>query len=384
MRKKEKIGVCLQGIPQGGTDILLGRIGKSILAAGYEVCEISRGEKIDDFDLLLMPTSEYFNRSKCLYFKKNKILIWSMGQYAFRYAFVRSYRSKVGRLCVSFFGVPIAMLARILASKGELFFTCASARNSDLRYFDEGSQLIAPIAIDDPPLCYLPFDKAEYKLAWIGRVSHDFKVEPLKGLLGDLSLCANGPLKIAEFNVIGDGDALKHLESWIVDAKLPFRVNLIGSIGISKLSEAIIKHADIVFSMGTSALESAKLGIPTIIANPYDAELYHSGFLDYERKYRWIFNSSGMSMGEFVDKRVKAPGRHSSLDEILGSVVTEGAELSGKCANYCKPFYIDSVSAEVISFINKRLQEPSIFRAWEFFVAFFCFFKAKTKIFFSL
>jgi hypothetical protein len=95
------------------------------------------------------------------------------------------------------------------------------------------------------------------KAVWIGRLE-DFKVPILLHALERLDRIESISI---QFDVIGDG-AERGAVSAFAAGLSRLKVNFLGNINYAALDGAL-KGYDVVFAMGTSALEGAKLGIPT-------------------------------------------------------------------------------------------------------------------------
>ena len=86
--------------------------------------------------------------------------------------------------------------------------------------------------------------------------------------------------------IIGEGSMKKEVNQFIVQNNI--NAELVGRIENQNLDQFILSNIDLAFGMGMSALEFAKLGIPTVFTMGMhilnnDASL--------ENNYNWIFNS---------------------------------------------------------------------------------------------
>ncbi|MEG0229551.1 MAG: hypothetical protein RR640_03000, partial [Oscillospiraceae bacterium] len=118
---------------------------------------------------------------------------------------------------------------------------------------------------------------------WIGRIDMEFKIYILKKVIKDLDdLCRGNKYKI-NFNIVGNGpgyDALKVFSNNMRNLS----INLLGEKHGDDLKKLIEKQ-NIGFAMGTSALDIAASGIPTILLDFSYTEIE-------DNKYRWIFESN--------------------------------------------------------------------------------------------
>ena len=87
--------------------------------------------------------------------------------------------------------------------------------------------------------------------------------------------------------VIGDGDCESIVKSF--KPRKGLEIRFLGTI-VTNLDEILLEH-DVVFAMGTSALEAAKLGIPSVLM---DASYYE---FPKDYRYRWLFESEEYVLG---------------------------------------------------------------------------------------
>ncbi|WP_171313614.1 hypothetical protein, partial [Vibrio splendidus] len=114
-----------------------------------------------------------------------------------------------------------------------------------------------------------------YNFAYLGRVE-DFKYPPLKSLLIELDLILD--YKVT-FTIIGGGRNLNNI--------LELELNNIVLVSKNKLNleestRFLSNNIDLLFAMGTSALDGAALGIPVVLLNPSNS---YSNDTRYRRLY---------------------------------------------------------------------------------------------------
>lgn len=152
------------------------------------------------------------------------------------------------------------------------------------------------------------------KLTWIGRLC-DFKsyilVYTIKKL-NEISLKFNN--KKFEFNIVGDGPFEDYIRSEIKNCK-SLSVIFHGAIPHNDIDNFIHTKTDIVMAMGTSALEGAKLGKPTILLDPVLKEI--NG--DYI--FRMLYDTKEFDLGHFItpDDFLQ---NNNSLYDILNNIIT--------------------------------------------------------------
>ena len=208
--------------------------------------------------------------------------------------------------------------------------------NDGLVFMDEpnvmAAKLNAGIIIENP--CYLPIPapggherryfpvnlKKMVHFCWVGRIV-DFKSHILIRLIDDLrSLASQGGREII-LTVVGGGS---HLGRLIIHAKesASIAINFIEHLEEKDLNAFLTNNVDVVAAMGTSALEGAKLGIPTIL-------------LDFSYKsvpntytYNWLFKKEGYSLGDDLTDLSMEGDSVSSLAQIINDLCFDGVAIS--------------------------------------------------------
>lgn len=161
------------------------------------------------------------------------------------------------------------------------------------------------------------------RCCWVGRVV-DFKVFILAHLLTRLD-AAQSVAGDIEFTVVGDGNALPGLKAQA--AQLPkLKIRYIEEIALDALPAFLAAEVDLLFAMGTSALEGASIGLPTILVD------YSYYPITRNYRFKWLYQSEGFSLGGPIDDR------HYEMDSSLESTLLDlqgGFEKHGqKCYSY--------------------------------------------------
>ena len=164
------------------------------------------------------------------------------------------------------------------------------------------------------------------RLTYIGRGDWDNKIYPAIKVLEDLNQIST----ICELHVItNEIDSFERLFSKYVSAnkiKIVYKLNLYGE----ELDNYLLKNSDIHIAMGTSALEGAKLGIPTILIDLSEKE-----FPPYY-KYRWLYECEEYCLGgEIIDDVLPYCTGTSLKDKIIEISTIEGwNQIGEKCSIY--------------------------------------------------
>ena len=120
---------------------------------------------------------------------------------------------------------------------------------------------------------------------WIGRITEE-KIKSFNFILQKLDDIAK--FQKITFHIIGYGDLayLKNLKNLAI-------INH-GIVAKEELSELLLNEIDILVAMGTSALESAVLGIPTLLTDISKTK-FPKGY-----KYKWIYQSTNFNLGGYA------------------------------------------------------------------------------------
>ncbi len=291
---------------RGGTNVVLSRASNWLQKQGHIVTDVSFFEEsgAKEIDLVLLPTSEMYRLALLMKNTETSIsgvLVWAMGSRAFHGAYVNPM--KFG-LLFNFFTYPLRILAnntlesflldRALIFTDEVGMYTDMERNRDRATKVE--DLIYPVPVDIKyDIVIKSFPSRPKRLMWIGRIDRDFKVLPLIRVIRDISSeINNNNLEFGlEFLIVGTGDGSEFIQKEIVRTK-NMKFKWVEWVELDELDE-LLDNVDILFAMGASALQGARRGIPTVVVQPFS----HSS-QEVPNIYRWIHQSIGHSLGEFL------------------------------------------------------------------------------------
>lgn len=163
-------------------------------------------------------------------------------------------------------------------------------------------------------------DQEHLTAVWLGRIA-DFKIFSLLRVAQDLKTTAEVHKKNVLFYIIGSGDREHILKSQISEGEY-FKIVLIPHLSPDDLDPFLIEKADILFAMGTSALEGAKLGIPTILMN------FSYSPISNRYKYNHFFETENYSLGDLISRKHEIHGY--TMDQILEQLKGSQKELGQK------------------------------------------------------
>lgn len=148
-------------------------------------------------------------------------------------------------------------------------------------------------------------DEEVIRIAWIGRVA-DFKHHILALTIERLNEFQPEIGKKVLFYVVGSGSYLpriKEASSRLANISFEF----IDHVSPAELDTFLQRNVDLVFAMGSSALQAGRLGIPVILLD----FSYRKVSSNYQ--YSWLYKRRGFSLGESISKRHLDGGDDSIL-----------------------------------------------------------------------
>lgn len=189
-------------------------------------------------------------------------------------------------------------------------FFCMDGENSrvlNLYYGLDGGGKFIPVPV---PISGCPLGKRDFQesgiitIAWYGRLC-DFKVHALVYLIYQLKFLER--FYRIKLLVIGDGPLKSKVERAIAETGLS--VCFKGTMTNAAAQKLLYEESDIVFAMGTAALESGAIGIPTVLV---DASYKP---IDFNYGFQWLYQTKEFTLGRFIKKSDAMAG--VSLDALL-------------------------------------------------------------------
>ena len=179
------------------------------------------------------------------------------------------------------------------------------------------------------------------RFTWIGRLE-EFKTFSLINFTSQLNALASSLGRILSINIVGYGSDKDLVFESI--SKLSFLTfSYYSHIDSSELGEFLLSTTDIAYSMGTSALLSASIGIPTILAplcNHFISDIVF---------YRWLHEYDGYTLGEYYDPTSIQQGK--SLLELYNEFLNDVQRLSTQGSVYVHSNHsIDTVAGQLLAY----------------------------------
>lgn len=128
-------------------------------------------------------------------------------------------------------------------------------------------------------------------------------------------------------HIIGDGDQKDKIINYKNLGQIELR--FAGVLSGDKLNKYLKENIDILFAMGTSVLEGAAIGLPSIII-PYSIHSFH---LD---QFTYLYDTVGYCLGWDVDQLKYVEMKKNSFSEIINYIYKENKkfEVGKKCLEY--------------------------------------------------
>lgn len=183
---------------------------------------------------------------------------------------------------------------------------------------------IVPLCVRIPDIQYSssPIIDNTIHFIWIGRVV-DFKYFALEKFINDLEAYCTTNSSNAKLTIIGNGDYIVPLQR-LCKRLSNIEVVFVGEIGLKDLGFYISKcHCAI--AMGTSAIDCACLGIPTIVLD-FDYKKFPSNY-----RYKFIHEQSGATLGRSLS-RSRSGGQ--ALEHIMENIIDDHTSLGEKSYRY--------------------------------------------------
>ena len=188
------------------------------------------------------------------------------------------------------------------------------------------------------------FDKLNF--CWAGRLC-DFKSHLLIYTIQKLSKLSEERKLNIKYYVVGVGPFEEQIRALKVNNTY-FSLIMKGGLDPAELDRFLLEEVDVLTAMGTSALEAAKFGIPTILM---DISYYPITF-DY--KYRWLHCTKYFDLAHDITAKDKEEN-NDSLNMILDSLLHNYSYLSNSAYEYfMKNHNIYTVCNSMISMINEN------------------------------
>jgi hypothetical protein len=164
------------------------------------------------------------------------------------------------------------------------------------------------------------------QVGWVGRL-YDFKIHILTHTLQRFSDYARQQHIPITFHVIGDGPESRRLEGLALEHRF-FKIHKTGDLNPKMVTSYLASNVDLVTAMGSSALEGALTGLPTILLD------LSYGPVPPGYRFRWLYDTKGFDLAHPITGADCDPAE-DVLPGMMETVRTNYAALGRKCFDYC-------------------------------------------------
>lgn len=232
---------------------------------------------------------------------------------------LRGYRNKIRKLIA------------LLLSKNSLVFMDTTNLQTTERFLG--------VSISDPVFVPIPVQASSSKqflatkrdfsrqirVLWIGRVV-DFKFYTLHRALIELNRLQPSLGLSVTVTIVGTGDYRAQLEAEVTKL-VNLKFSFIEHVFPQDLDDFVVQKADLMIAMGTSALDCARLGIPTLLLDVAHAPVS----ADYV--FAWLYERKGFTLGDVVCAEHFVNG-NDSLARRIRELIDDFPRVSAMSRNY--------------------------------------------------
>lgn len=220
-------------------------------------------------------------------------------------------------------------LRRLIEKKSIVFMDVGTVRNTSAYLREE---IVEPTFVPIPaPVvrvgATLNKDNRDrtFRIGWVGRIA-DFKYSILSYTINRLNEIAPQIDRPLSIDIVGSGDFLAPLLEDMTKMK-NLTVRYHGEKSLDDVIKFINSDIDILLAMGTSALEGASYGVPTILLD------FSYGDVPSGYNFRWLHERVGYSLGELIGKEYVSSGDDGLKRRII-EVITEKDRLVAEAQDY--------------------------------------------------
>jgi len=309
-------------------------------------------KKIENDDIIILTTFSLISYLKGV---NCRVLLWSVGIDPFLSDYYTIYGHKIP-IISRFFQKKFI---KYLHTHNSLVFMDNKGPEIIKKFFD---YVIKPVKIVPIPI-YIPNENEYNKkcnnnevltISYIGRAVK-WKINPFIKLLEDMK-----NLKLENITIILITDDVQAFKSQLPIFTSQMPIQYFENITGNYLKEFLIKNVSIAFGMGTVALESASLGIPTVLIDGCN-DLLPNNY----QNYRWLYDSEDTRLGNMITKLTPyfLHTKGKSLDLIFKEFMLSKYIISTSVYEYVtNHFSIDKVLQNLLLIISNSSAELKVIK----------------------
>ncbi|WP_286754124.1 MULTISPECIES: hypothetical protein [Sphingobacterium] len=306
--------------------------------------DFDRRIMLGEDSLLVAPLSSIFQVSRV--FNKNvHVMLWSIHPMGLKDT-IDSLPSYISSLPYHRYGVD---LTKFIAKNG-VFFMDRPNFNIQKEIFAIGQSQVDYLPIFSSVLGrhkqYGSNDSGELRLGWLGRLCIE-KVNPLVNVIAHCNAyLLSNPKENIVFSIIGDGDKRFMIEDLELHPNLELK--FLGTLSGERLHNLMIEDIDLMFAMGTSALEAGLLHIATVLVDLSFKDMAANN------RFRFLYESEGYSVADEYDEENNYA---HELDTILGRVKSGEISLDAdKCYEYSLSHHSEESAVKKFCAVTSKIE----------------------------
>lgn len=361
-----RLSICLvnKGIKVYYIDYVNGFARSKLHGTGVKFLDYQDGNATAiDFDTnIVLPPCHIFRVNKELIVNdKSKLLLWFLHPWNVVYLLpniLNHLDNKEPNEIKSFYKKnhievfdKLSSILKKIDSFNALLFMDGMSLNFNNEFFDLGikEKKFLPIGINkslEKVVDHSLISSNIINIGCLGRVCED-KISSILYLMDKADEYVKNYNKKINLHIIGDGSQTTLIKSKKIDSNL--EIIFVGTITETKLDQYLLSRVDILFAMGTSLLEGAKLKLPVAVI-PFNnfREIPSS----YEMAY--LVNTKDLNLGDAVYSKQNL--QRSSFDQIIKDVYESNKkkEIGERCYDFFEGnFLIEKSSQNLVSCIDK-------------------------------
>ncbi len=162
------------------------------------------------------------------------------------------------------------------------------------------------------------------EMAWVGRIG-DFKVHILNYTMEQAALWAEKYKRKTRFHIIGGGEFGNILNTSISNDY--FTIKNVGGLEKNDSDKYTLDHVHILFAMGTSSIDGARVGLPVILLD------YTYTPVKVPYVFRYLHHTKNYDLGHPITEMDCLEG-NDSFDVLMNETVGNYEKLSSQCLEY--------------------------------------------------
>lgn len=219
------------------------------------------------------------------------------------------------------------MILNLHAKNGFVCMDGSTAKDVNLYIKRETKFKLIPIPVDDSNMLYPKNNNNDHDtvISYIGRGDDIWKIKPLKKIIGDLSRIKNRRFSVHIYTNMKCNYVQELNKITSQNVSVFYFENYYGD----KLYKSLNENSDIHISMGTSALNGALSGLPTVLIDASEYEFPEN------YKYKWLYQTQEYGLGRFIKTNERDFDGYT-LEEIIGQCDSNHNKVEhvNKCVKY--------------------------------------------------